>query len=60
MQEQKTMSFVLTPKLEELLKQWAKEEDRTVSATLRRIIEQEAQRREASRQTLQNVTKQAR
>lgn len=50
MQEQKTMSFVLTTRLEDLLKQWADQEDRTVSATLRQILEREAQRRQAQPQ----------
>ena len=40
------MSFAATPELRELLKRWAKQEDRTVSATLRQILEAEAQRRE--------------
>ena len=45
MQDQKTMSFVLNTRLEELLKQWAAEDDRTISATLRQILERETQRR---------------
>lgn len=44
------MSFVLSTHFEELLKQWAADEDRTMSATLRQILEQEAQRRQAKKQ----------
>lgn len=47
MAEQKTMSFVLNTRLEELLKQWSTEDDRTISATMRQILEREAQRRES-------------
>lgn len=57
MQDQKTMSFVLTSRLEELLKRWATEDDRTVSATLRQILEREAQRRTQA-QRLQHATQQ--
>lgn len=39
--------FMGTEEQKALLKRWAREEDRTVSATLRRIIEREAQRRKA-------------
>lgn len=42
-----TICFMGTEQHKALLKQWAKTEDRTVSATLRRIIEREAQRRKA-------------
>lgn len=45
MNEPATISFVGTAELKRLLEQWAKQEDRTVSATLRRILESEAQRR---------------
>jgi hypothetical protein len=47
-----TMSFIATADLKALLEQWAKAEDRTVSATLRRILEAEALRRnrQATRQ----------
>ena len=45
MQDQKTMSFVLNTRLEEFLEQWAAEDDRTISATLRQILERETQRR---------------
>lgn len=41
------MSFAVTAELRDLLKRWAKQEDRTVSATLRQILEAEAFRREA-------------
>ncbi len=42
-----TISFVGTTDLKALLEQWAKDEDRTISATLRRILEAEAKRRNA-------------
>lgn len=45
MNEPITTSYVLTVKLKRLLESWAKDEDRSESATLRRILEQEAQRR---------------
>ena len=45
MNESATISFVATTELKRLVESWAKLEDRTVSATLRRILEQEAQRR---------------
>ena len=41
-----TICFVATPELKQLLADWAKQEDRTVSATLRQILEHEAQRRQ--------------
>lgn len=50
MQEQKVMSFVLNSRIEELIREWAAEDDRTMSATLRQILEQEAQRRQAKKQ----------
>lgn len=52
MSEPKTISFVATAEIDRLVKQWAAQEDRTVSATLRQILEQEATRRQqqASRQ----------
>lgn len=49
------MSFVLNSHFEDLLKQWAAEEDRTMSATLRQILEQEAQRRQAKKRTEQSL-----
>ena len=50
-----TTSFVVTAELKQLLEQWAKDEDRTVSATLRRILESEAQRRAARQPSKQEV-----
>jgi hypothetical protein len=44
-----TISFVGTTDLKVLLEKWAKEEDRTISATLRRILEAEAKRREVEK-----------
>lgn len=40
------ISFSAPQELREMLKRWAKAEDRTVSATLRQILEREARRRE--------------
>jgi hypothetical protein len=48
------MSFIATPELNSQMEQWAKDEERTMSATLRRILEDEALRREA-KQTRQEV-----
>lgn len=45
MTEPKTISFVGTTEIEIWLKSWATEDDRSVSYVLRKIIEQEAQRR---------------
>lgn len=45
MSEPTTISFIGTPELKAMLELWAKAEDRTVSATLRQILEREAQRR---------------
>ncbi len=39
------ISFAATESLRDMLKRWAKSEDRTVSATLRQILEAEAERR---------------
>jgi hypothetical protein len=46
MQEQITVSYVLNKRLKTLLQQWAEQNDRTVSAELRQILEREAERRE--------------
>ena len=46
MPEPATICFVGTVELKAILERWAKEEDRTVSATLRQILEREVQRRE--------------
>lgn len=43
-----TMSFVTTTELKRLVEQWAQEDDRSVSYIMRRILEKEAQRRQAS------------
>lgn len=45
MREQITRSYVITKQLDALLKQWAGDSDRTISAELRQILEQEATRR---------------
>ncbi len=45
MNHPQTISFVATAELKRLLEQWAKDEDRTISATLRQILAQEARRR---------------
>ena len=46
MTNQITISFVGTTDLKAQLEQWAQAEDRSLSATLRRILEAEAHRRE--------------
>lgn len=46
MSEQITISFVGTAKLKSLLEQWAKQDDRSVSYIMRKILEKEAQQRE--------------
>lgn len=46
MSNPQTISFVATSELKQMLEQWAKAEDRTVSAVLRRLLIQEAQRRQ--------------
>lgn len=43
--KQVTISFVGNMALKELLERWSREDDRSVSATLRQIVEREAQRR---------------
>ncbi|MCB0154681.1 MAG: hypothetical protein KDF65_07780 [Anaerolineae bacterium] len=45
MTKQVTISFVGNMALKELLERWSREDDRSVSATLRQIVEREAQRR---------------
>lgn len=45
MKEQITRCYVITKQLDTLLKQWAGDSDRTISAELRQILEQEATRR---------------
>ena len=47
MKEQITRSYVITRELDALLKQWAGDSDRTISAELRQILEREAGRRAA-------------
>ncbi|MCG3211556.1 MAG: hypothetical protein FOGNACKC_05202 [Anaerolineae bacterium] len=41
-----TISFVGNTQIKNWLEQWAKEEDRTISATLRQILTQESLRRQ--------------
>ena len=55
MSEQITISAVVTTDLKRQLEQWATQEDRTVSATLRQILAQEAKRRAAQIGTRQQV-----
>jgi hypothetical protein len=43
--QQLTRSYVITKRLDALLKTWARQSDRTASAELRQILEAEAQRR---------------
>ena len=47
MTEQLTRSYILTRRLDALLKEWAEQSDRTASAELRQILEREAVRRQA-------------
>ncbi len=51
-----TVSFVATKELKQLLEQWSREEDRTVSAVLRRILEGEAKRRQYQQSSKQEVS----
>lgn len=46
MNEPQTISFVGTTEIKQLLEQWARAEDRSISATLRQILAQEATRRQ--------------
>jgi DNA-binding HxlR family transcriptional regulator len=50
-----TIHFVATPELKQLLEEWAKEDDRSLSATLRRLIEAEARRRKGQQQSKREV-----
>ena len=43
-------TFSTTPKLKELVEQWAQENERSVSYIIRKAIEREAQRRSEARQ----------
>jgi hypothetical protein len=54
-----TLSFVATKELKQLLEQWAAEDDRTVSATLRQILEREARRRKQIQQKQQVINQQS-
>lgn len=47
MTKQETVSFVAPPDLIAALRQWAADDDRSVSATLRRILAEEDARRQA-------------
>lgn len=47
MMGQLTISFVGTTELKALLEKWAKQDDRSVSYILRKILEEEAKRRES-------------
>ena len=51
-----TVCYVLTERLKSLVKQWATEDDRSNSAVLRRLIEQEAQRRNTPNSPLEPET----
>ena len=48
MSEQITISFVGNTKLKSLLVKWAKQDDRSVSYIVRKILEKEAQQREVN------------
>ncbi|MCB0210745.1 MAG: hypothetical protein KDJ52_15505 [Anaerolineae bacterium] len=49
MQEQITRSYVITKRLDTLLREWATDDERTISAQLRYILEREAMRREVEK-----------
>ena len=51
-----TICFVATAELKRQIEQWAKDEDRTISATLRRILTQEATRRRNRQRKQQTAT----
>jgi len=46
MSERITISFVGTTELKTLLERWAREDDRSISYTMRQILTREAQRRQ--------------
>ena len=54
--EQLTRCYVITDRLDNLLKLWAEQNDRTASAELRQILEREAARRQAQPETKQPAT----
>ena len=47
-------TFATTPELKELVEQWAKEDERSVSFIIRKAIECEAQRRKDTETKKQN------
>jgi hypothetical protein len=49
------VNLVLLPEQKKLLELWAKNEDRSLSAVPRRIIDQEADRREAEKKQVTTV-----
>ena len=53
-QQSITISAVVTRELKQLLESWAAQEDRTISATLRQILMQEAARRNRQQQPATN------
>lgn len=53
-----TISFVGTAQIKEWLEHWSKEDDRSVSATLRQILEKEAGRRVKNPATIKKVRQQ--
>lgn len=55
MPEQITRSYIITKRLDSLLREWATEDDRTLSAQLRHILEREASRREVEKPKVKQV-----
>ena len=51
-----TISFMGTTELKQQLEEWAAQDDRSVSATLRRILEAEAKRRANKKNTGENIS----
>lgn len=44
-EKQITRSYIITQRLDSLLREWAAQDDRSISAQLRKILESEASRR---------------
>jgi hypothetical protein len=58
MQESITVCYVLNKRLKALVQEWAEGNDRTASAELRQILEQEAQRREQAAKSAEKAKRQ--
>ena len=57
MSEPATICFVGTTELKTMLEQWAKDDDRSVSAVMRQILKREAQRRKQPQTTEKSVNR---